>query len=203
MASEKIILKCLAITSAIYDKELPAKNTMAAWYALLADIDNDLCELAFQDHMARSKWHPKPAEIRERAVDLAAGQHNVPDALSAWGEMLRICKKYSYGRQGIEDWKTDIPVPYQLFLKGFGGTIGGGMKEIGMSTSIMVERAHFMKVWPTLIERDRARAQMLPSVREASELISGSDAPKLPSGMTKLGDALKALAPGGENDGSE
>lgn len=203
MASEKVILKCLAITSAIYDKELPAKNTMAAWYALLADIDDSLCELAFQDHMARSKWHPKPAEIRERAVDLATGQHNMPDALSAWGELLSVCKKYSYGRQGVDAWKTEIPMPYQLALEAFGGTIGGGMKTLGMSTDIMVERAHFLKMWPQLVSRARARAQMLPSVREASELISGSDAPKLPSEMTKLGDALKALVPGGESDGSE
>ena len=123
---------------------------------MLADLDIDLIRAAALQCAAESKWFPRVAEIRAKALELTRDP-SIPTAFEAWEEVAR---EAHYGT-------TDFSHP----LIGEAVKQIGGMKQLGMAWNkdMVSHRARFLECYGVLEQRgDRDRA-MLPGVRAVAE----------------------------------
>lgn len=141
----------------------PDRNIdLEVYWELLKDMDDKRFLLAVKDICSTTtELYPNTnlvAMLREKGMSrnrLTAGE--------AWGEVMKeVSRTGSYG----------VPV--------FDNSLVGkaveciGWKTICMSTMISVERAHFLKIFDQLEERDKKEKMLLPEVDSGfKELLNG------------------------------
>ena len=136
---------------------LPDQDAFNMWYALLGDLPYEVCALAIKKYMLTNKFPPTVAEIRELASNVQNG-----DPLT-WGECweraLSAVRKYgSYGK--LEALESLDPLTRKCVES-------IGYMELCMSENIMVERAHFQKVFEVFQKREQTNKQMPLQLQQA------------------------------------
>jgi len=92
MATREEIVKSLVLFGIAHPKEAshykdPA--VMELWVTMLSDLPSDLLMQAVHECIATLTWFPKIAEVRQAAFDIQQAIDPIPDAHTAWGEVLR------------------------------------------------------------------------------------------------------------------
>jgi hypothetical protein len=155
-------------------------NTLDVYYDILKDISEDELKLAVRSCVAGpSAFAPSPGEIRSKVTGLHVKASGVPSAGEAWEEVMR--KMVSGGcHNGTPEYS------HPLIRKAVQAI---GIVNIGMSEDVMVERAHFLKIYASYLERAIEDDSMLP---EAVEYIQTRR--QIEGGILMLTDRLSAHA---------
>jgi hypothetical protein len=129
-------------------------NTVDVLLDLLGDLPVDLLKLAVRTACTQPgrEFTPSAGEIRGMVVDLMMKASGVPTAGEAWEELRRYI-----GDHGSQNATPEFSHP--LVTQAVRQI---GLRQVGMSENEELTRAHFMRMYNELLERERARAALLP-----------------------------------------
>lgn len=136
---------------------IPDQDAFNMWYALMGDLSYDVCAVAIKKYMLTNKFPPTVAEIRELASNIVSG-----DPLTwgeSWERALSAVRKYgSYNKMEALDSLDSLTRKCVESI---------GYMELCMSENIMVERAHFQKVFEVFAKREQTDKQIPLQLKQA------------------------------------
>ena len=150
---------------------IPDQDAFNMWYALLGDLNYDVLAMAIKKYMLTNKFPPTVAELREMATNIVGGEPLTWG--ESWERALSAVRKYgSYNKMEALDSLDPITRKCVESI---------GYMELCLSENIMVERAHFQKIFEVYAKREQANKQIPMVLKEAiSRLqINGVDGQKL------------------------
>lgn len=156
----KVLVKGM---KAIYSQAtfIPDADAFNMWYALMGDLSYELCNVAIQKYMLTNKFPPTVAEIRELCAGVVNG-----DPLTwgeSWERALNAVRRYgSYN-------KTDALNSLDPLTRKCVDSIG--YMTLCTSENIMVERAHFQKIFDVYAKREQTEKQMPLALQSAIKQI--------------------------------
>lgn len=168
----------------------PSPDDLVAWELLWLDLDAAVAAAAILAVAEEGgRWPPTPGEVRRRTLDL---ERPIPAAEEAWGEVqtqiarvgsLRGMLDYGSGERLEPVWSHSL----------VGETVDRiGWQALCESTTVMADRAHFLRVWSDAAARSRTAEHLAPAARALLE----SRGVRLPSLL-----ADRALGAGGAGGG--
>ncbi len=152
----KILVKGM---KAIYSQPtfIPDQDAFNMWFALMGDLPYEVCNVAIQKYMLTNKFPPTVAEIREMCAGVVNG-----DPLTwgeSWERALNAVRKYgSYNK--MEALNSLDPLTRKCVES-------IGYMQLCMSENIMVERAHYQKIFEVYSKREQAEKQMPLGLQQA------------------------------------
>lgn len=151
MATTEWVAKVLAVLAEVYGVEL-TRSLVKAYQMVLRDIDNDVLERASASWMAKSKWFPKPADLREEAIDQIAPPF-LP-AEEAWTMVLQHAERYGYDRK--PDFEDERVTQAALLT---------GWRDICYTeyNQLHYVRNRFERIYESLVTRSKEEIRSLPS----------------------------------------
>lgn len=171
-----------------YPKEniLPNPQAMELWFRELADIPFPVAEAVLRKWVATNKWSPSIAEIRELTAGLVNGEQMTWG--EAWEKALNAVRRYgSYNKEKALDSLDPLTRKCVENI---------GYFELCRSENIMVERAHFQKIFEVYAKRELTDQRLPASLVQA---IGQMRADRIEGGFMKLG----AIGEPKESDGHE
>lgn len=169
----KILVKGL---KAVYAQPtfIPDADAFNMWFALIGDLPYEVCNVSIQKYMLTNKFPPTVAEIREMAANVVGG-----DPLTwgeSWERALNAVRRF--GSYNKVDALNSLDPLTRKCVESI------GYMELCMSENIMVERAHFQKVFEVYQKREQTDKQMPVALQQAiSKLqLKGMDVLQLGSG---------------------
>lgn len=136
---------------------MPDQYSIRMWYRMLGDLDYKLCETALMELFATHTYPPQISEIREKCAEYTVP--HLKDQGEAWGEVQKAISQYGYYRQE-EALESLTPIVREAVKR-------LGFREICLDENQDAVRAHFFKIYSTLIERKTNDAKLPPSILEA------------------------------------
>ena len=144
---------------------LPNQPAMELWYRELEDIPYKVAEAALRKWVATNKWSPSIAEIREITTTIQYGEQLTWG--EAWERALNAVRRYgSYNRQAALDSLDPLT---RRCVENI------GYMDLCMSENIMVERAHFQKIFEVYSKRAETDKRLPLSLVKTLELARGQD----------------------------
>lgn len=144
---------------------LPNQPAMELWYRELEDIPYKVAEAALRKWVATNKWSPSIAEIREITTTIQYGEQLTWG--EAWERALNAVRRYgSYNRQAALDSLDPLTRKCVENI---------GYLDLCMSENIMVERAHFQKIFEVYSKRAETDKRLPLSLVKTLELARGQD----------------------------
>lgn len=144
---------------AIYSQPtfIPDQDAFNMWFALMGDLPYEVCNVAIQKYMLTNKFPPTVAEIRELAANVVNG-----DPLTwgeSWERALNAVRRFgSYNQAAALDSLDPLTRKCVDSI---------GYMQLCMSENIMVERAHFQKIFDIYQKREQTDKQMPLQLQEA------------------------------------
>lgn len=140
---------------------IPDKDAFNMWYALMGDMSYEVCNIAIQKFMLTSKFPPTVAEIRELATNIVAG-----DPLT-WGESWERAMNAvrRYGSYNIAEAMSSLDPLTRKCVDSI------GFMQLCTSENIMVERAHFQKIFEVMAKREQQQKQMPLQLQNAISML--------------------------------
>ena len=141
-----------------------SKEQMEFWYSMLQDIDYPILETAVKKLVSELVYPPTIADIRNAVAETT--EMPALDAAGAWGE-VRDAIRY-YGSYRKKDALESLsPLTRQVVQ-------GMGWQELCYSENQMADRAHFMKMYETLVEREKKEKVIPLPVKENIERLQAN-----------------------------
>lgn len=168
--SENAVFKCFKILVAAYPGTSIDDSTGKLYARLLADLPDDILEAAVLDHISRSIWFPKVAELRSACAELMHGTGRyAPDAYSAWAEVSQAIPQYG-------SWRRP-PFSHPLIEQ----TVDAmGWRNLCLSTNQTSDRMRFVEAFDIYKSRQLDDAVTLPQIAALTERF------RLPAGINKM-----------------
>lgn len=136
---------------------IPDQDAFNMWFALIGDLSYEVCSVAIKKYMLTNKFPPTVAEIREMAAEIVSG-----DPLTwgeSWERALNAVRRYgSYNKKEALDSLDPLTRKCVDNI---------GYMELCMSENIMVERAHFQKIFEIYSKRQQTEKQMPLALQQA------------------------------------
>lgn len=136
---------------------IPDQDAFNMWFALMGDLPYNVCNVAIQKYMLTNKFPPTVAEIRELASTITNG-----DPLTwgeSWEQALHAVRRYGSYNEAAALESLDYITRKCVENIGF--------KTLCMSENIMVERAHFQKIFDVYAKREQANKQIPLALQQA------------------------------------
>ena len=154
---------------------IPDQDAFNMWFALVGDLPYEVCSVAIKKYMLTNKFPPTVAEIRELASNVVNG-----DQLTwgeAWERAMTAVRRYGSYNQ-VEAMNSLDPLTRKCVES-------IGFMQLCMSENIMVERAHFQKIFEVFAKREQTDRQIPLQLRQAiSQLqLKGMDGEPLKLGQ--------------------
>lgn len=129
-------------------------DTAQVYVQAIRDLSFEMAKAAVLDLMASSKWMPAISEIRRAALAIFS---DTPTAGEAWAEVTQ-----SFGCGGVygrvPEWSDEIV--------GRAVEAMGGFRLLCFSDNLMADRAHFLRIYDTLVQRREYDQLRLPEARQ-------------------------------------
>ena len=153
---------------------IPDQDAFNMWFALLGDLSYEVCSIAIKKYMLTNKFPPTVADIRELTTTIQNG-----DPLT-WGESWERALN-AVRRFGSYDKAAAMNSLDPLTRKCVENI---GYLELCRSENIMVERAHFQRIFEIYAKREQTQQKLPPALQQAiSQLqIKGIDGKPLQIG---------------------
>lgn len=152
---------------------LPNQQAMELWFRELEDIPYQVAEAVLRKWVATNKWSPSIAEIRESAANMVNGEQLTWG--EAWEKALNAVRRYgSYNKQAALESLDPLT---RRCVENI------GYLDLCMSENIMVERAHFQKIFEIYAKREQTEQRLsAPLLSVIDKLRLGSDIKMLSTG---------------------
>lgn len=136
---------------------LPNQQAMELWFRELQDIPFEIAEMALRKWVSINKWSPSIADIREMTARIVNG--NPMTWGESWEKALNAVRKFgSYNKRAAIESLDPLT---RKCVESIGYT------ELCMSENIMVERAHFQKIFEVYSQREQTDQRVAPPLLEA------------------------------------
>ena len=161
MATDKDVTRIIGVMVHAFPKYEISQETMKMYIRMLSDIPCDALEAAAKQIIADNKFFPMIAELRETARRLMIGSQNIPSAFEAWEnalEQIRRCGDYY--RYTICEHEPEYKHPLvkrAVEIMGY--------RNLMESDNPVADRAHFFKVYESLLSRAEEDMRLLPESR--------------------------------------
>ena len=156
---------------------LPNQQAMELWYRELCDIPYNVAEMALRKWVSTNKWSPSIADIREMTSGIVNGEP------MAWGEswekaMNAVRRFGSYNQAAAMDSLDPLTRKCVESI---------GFMTLCMSENIMVERAHYQKIFEVYAKREQTEKRLAGPLLEAISQVrlNGIDGKPLQIGTGK------------------
>ena len=136
---------------------IPDQDAFNMWFALIGDLSYEVCNVAIQKYMLTNKFPPTVAEVREIAANVQNG-----DQLTwgeSWERALNAVRRY--GSYNVQEALNSLDPLTRKCVENI------GFLEICRSENIMVERAHFQKIFEIYAKREQMDRQMPLALQQA------------------------------------
>lgn len=136
---------------------IPDQDAFNMWYALLGDLPYDVCAVAIKKYMLTNKFPPTVAEIRTIASEVVNG-----DPLTwgeSWEKALNAVRRF--GSYNKEEALNSLDSITRKCVESI------GYLELCRSENIMVERAHYQKIFDVYAKREQTQKQIPPMLQQA------------------------------------
>ncbi len=172
--------KIIMALSATYDNfPVTEKAQFDIWYEMLRDLDYRVTMIAVKELIATSVFPPKIAEIRRGATQIL---HPTQTSTEAWEEVTRAVRRHgSYGE--AEALAQMSPIARRV-VKSM------GYRELCLSENQMADRAHFLKLFEVLRDKEVRRLQIGEPLAEAIEDEREREKDKVLQLTNKIGNKL-------------
>ena len=138
---------------------LPNQPAMELWFRELEDIPYKVAEAALRKWVATNKWSPSIAEIRELTTTIQYGEQLTWG--EAWEKVMKAIRRYgSYGKTEALDSLDPLTRKCVENI---------GYLDLCMSENIMVERAHFQKIFEIYSKREQTDKRLPSSLLQMIE----------------------------------
>lgn len=166
------ILKMLAVLAAGYPDVEIGEETVKLYLVMLSDIPLDLLKAALMELIAKSKWFPKVADIRDAVYRLIAKKDGIPQPFEAWGQVVAEMKQ-----KGITA-RPDFTHPFIM------ETVNavGGWYYLCHSENSVSDRARFLEFYEQKLRQHRDDALSLPGVEKLLGRLESGENLKLSGG---------------------
>jgi len=165
MATLEQVSKIMAVMALSYPRYELNKGTIKVYADLLNTVPQDVLEAAAKEIMVSSTFFPSVAEWRNKAFDLMIGAQNIPSAFEAWQnarkEIDRCGEYYRYSIRVTEPKYSHPLVEQAVNIMGY--------RNLLESDNLVADRAHFFKVYESLLQRAQNDLRMLPESKAISE----------------------------------
>ena len=144
-----------------YPKEniLPNQQAMELWYREVQDIPFPVAEAALRKWVVTNKWSPSIADIREMTANIQHGEQMTWG--EAWEKVLDVIRRYgTYGRR--EAMEQLDPLTRRCVEN-------IGYVDLCLSENIMVERAHFQKIFEIYAKREITEKRLPNNLQKVIE----------------------------------
>ncbi len=145
-------------------KDFSSKNAQAYCEDLL-DLEFGTALVAIKTLAATVDWFPSISEIRCTYSEIVSP---IPDADEAWAAALKYGNRVGWGNHREFDPSTGgyKPLPlcdlHEAVIEAIEGL--GGWKELGRSTNVEIDRAHFLKLYRVVKDRHVKRVVSQPLI---------------------------------------
>ena len=144
--------------------------TVGLWHTMVGHVDFNTAQRALVRLIATLKFPPTIAEMLE-SIDIVL--HGTPlDEGDAWLEVNDAIRAYGHRREG--EAMNTLSGPTQAAVK----MIGWTRLCLSSSDSEVADRAHFFKVYKTVVNRKKEDRLIAPAMGRVFAQI-GQDVPKL------------------------
>lgn len=140
---------------------LPNNQAMELWFRELCDIPYNVAEMALRKWVATNKWSPSIADIREMTSGIVNGEQMTWG--EAWEKALEAVRRFGYLNQKAALDSLD-PLTRRCVEN-------IGYMDLCKSENIMVERAHFQKIFEIYSKREQTNKQIAAPLLEAMKMI--------------------------------
>jgi hypothetical protein len=151
--SKQVFTEAMMLLGTVYEKLrgiTSNREVLKAWYSVLNDMTDDELKAAVDDYVRTSKYAPVPADLWERVNAMREQQHPELSAEEAWGIVYRDISRYGYySEPTYDDWK----------LEAAKNSIGWGTLCDLTENTLMPTRAHFMRIYGSFAQREKAATQ--------------------------------------------
>lgn len=144
-----------------YPKEniLPNQQAMELWYREVQDIPFPVAEAALRKWVVTNKWSPSIADIREMTANIQHGEQMTWG--ESWEKVLDVIRRYgTYGRR--EAMEQLDPLTRRCVEN-------IGYVDLCLSENIMVERAHFQRIFEIYAKREITEKQLPNNLQKVIE----------------------------------
>ena len=170
MATDKNITGFIGILAAAFPNFNLTRETIIVYQRTLADIEDKVLEMAVLQLITSNKFFPTVSEIRDAAFAIMANKSGIPSGLEAFDEARKARPEHvkDCGFDGeafsveMEPYKWSHPLVERVALL-------MGWPEDFPTDNIVADRAHFLKEYERLLEREMMGIKMLPQVKQFSE----------------------------------
>lgn len=152
------VLKIIKIMVSAYPNTQITDATREAYVTMLRDVPLEILEAAVQQSMAESEFLPTIARVREKAIAISRPHH--VSSLEAWGIVKKALLEVGF----YHSPNFDDP----LIAKAVDCI---GWRTLCSSENEPADRAHFSKLFESLIRREEEDARTLPEVRQIQERV--------------------------------
>lgn len=143
--------------SDIGDKGDMVNETVEMWHLMLSDTEFDIAQVALYKLIATCKFPPSIAEMREC---IAAVNHpEIPDPGEAWMEVTSAIRYHGYMRQ------DEALASLSRYARQAVARIG--WRALCHGENEMADRAHFFKVYESIIHRVEQNRLLPTGLQEA------------------------------------
>ena len=136
---------------------IPDQDAFNMWYALMGDLPYEVASVAVKKYMMTNKFPPTVAELRELASGIVDG-----DPMTwgeSWERALQAVRRFgSYNKEAALDSLDDLTRKCVESI---------GYLELCMSENIMVERAHYQKIFEVYAKREQQQKQIPIGLQQA------------------------------------
>lgn len=156
-------------------QERNLRPTAELWHRMLSDIPYEIAEKALMSVLAKAKYFPTVAEIREAAAEIINPQ--LPSAMDAWGEVMRAARDYGYYRQ--EEGLNSLSPLTRRVVRNI------GWREICLCEQPDIIRGQFRMAYEQYAKREREEAVLPAEVKQLAR-----DRNKVLSLVEKIGRTI-------------
>ena len=168
MAEQKFVVKMLTVLVLAFPNAKIEKGSIDVYARDLADIPEDVLDLACQECRVTLRFFPTIAEIRDAAAKLQSGVDSLPPAGEAWREFQKMAGDCREMPQDIGN-----PVLAQTLT-------GMGWRYLTTSDNVIADRARFIELYNEYAKRRLHRFVETPALADARyKMLMGSAAVRL------------------------
>ena len=165
MANKQSVTQIIGVMAHAYPRFELSTNTMKLYGEMLSNIPVEILEAAARQIMVQSKFFPSIAEWREMAHNLMIGTHNIPSAFEAWQDAIhQVHRCGDYYRYQVITHEPEYSHP---LVKKAVEIIG--YRNLLESDNTVADRAHFFRIYESLLDRAEDEVRLLPEVKAVSD----------------------------------
>lgn len=149
-------------------KFIPDKDAFNVWYAMLSDVPYEVMSLATQMYMAKGRFAPTIADLRER-VEIITKRDDEQAELSAWGLVSKAIRDSTYhSKERFEE----LPPLVKEAVGTAENLHNWGLSDISSVETVI--QSNFIKAYRNVVARSKQMEGLPQNILQKIETIKSN-----------------------------